>query len=147
MRDLEGNKQIEAAISFLVESINATGNNPKPVILHSIRVGNLLYDFGYAQDIVIAGFLHDVLEDSDVEFPEIKDKFGEQVALLVQANSFDKTITDKVGSYEELFDRCVKAEKEALVVKCADLYDNADYCLIDENGDPNNWWIEKCEYF
>jgi len=34
----EDNVQIEKAIKFLVERISHRGKNPKPVILHSIRV-------------------------------------------------------------------------------------------------------------
>ena len=56
---------VEKAIKYLVDAIKQSGHNPKPVILHSIRVGLFLFNQNYNQDIVIAAILHDILEDTD----------------------------------------------------------------------------------
>ena len=57
-------RELERAIVFLVLQMERAGNNPKPVVLHSIRVALYLYDQGCGGDIVVAA-LHDLLEDSD----------------------------------------------------------------------------------
>ena len=85
MRSPEVDKQIEEAIKFLVFAIHETGHNPKPVILHSIRVGLHLYKLNYDKDIVTAAILHDVIEDTDTKIEEVKSKFGDKVAKLVEA--------------------------------------------------------------
>jgi guanosine-3',5'-bis(diphosphate) 3'-pyrophosphohydrolase len=140
-------KQMEEAITFLVYAIHKSGKNPKPVILHSIRVGLHLYNLGYDKDIIITGILHDVIEDTKTTTNDIKSKFSKGIAILVEANSFDKRISDKIESYKENFKRCHKAGKNALIVKAADIFDNADYCCFDEDGQINDWWVEKMKYF
>lgn len=60
------------------------GHNPKPVIFHSVQVGVHLYNHDYESDIVIAGILHDVVEDSETTVAEIEERFGSRVAQLVQ---------------------------------------------------------------
>ncbi|MEA1993660.1 MAG: HD domain-containing protein [Euryarchaeota archaeon] len=144
MKNADNDEEIEKAITFLVFAIHKAGHNPKPVILHSIRVGIHLYNLAYRKDIVIAGILHDVIEDSKTSLEEVRSQFGETVSNLVAANSFDEAIDDTVERYKETFDRCRSAGRDALIVKAADIFDNADYCCADSN---NAWWIEKMRYF
>lgn len=126
-RSYEFHKKIENCISFIVESINKQGHNPKPVILHSIRVGMTLYEYNYSEDIVVAGFLHDILEDTDVKKDVIQKKFGKYVTDLVVANSFDLNIKDSEKRYIDIFERCIKKGEDALIIKTADLLDNLPY--------------------
>ena len=143
----ETDKQIEEAIKFLVFTIHESGKNPKPVILHSIRVGLHLYNLGYEKDIVIAAILHDVIEDTDVKIEEIESKFGKKIAKLVEANSFDESIEDKTERYKENFERCCKAGRDALIVKAADFFDNADYYNLASTNELAKWLLEKLKYF
>jgi len=126
MKNTGHDEQIEEAITFLVFAIHKTGHNPKPVVLHSIRIGVHLYNLNYRKDIVIACILHDVIEDTKTPIEEVRSLFGETVSTLVEANSFDETIDDKVERYKETFDRCRNAGRDALIVKAADIFDNAD---------------------
>ena len=57
--------QLEQAIIFLVTTFQQSGNNPKPVILHSIRVALFLYEYHYPEEVIIAGALHDLVEDTN----------------------------------------------------------------------------------
>ncbi|MBI5398367.1 HD domain-containing protein [Candidatus Woesearchaeota archaeon] len=147
MRSPEVDKQIEEAIKFLVFVIHKSGKNPKPVILHSIRVGLNLYILGYDKDIVIAAILHDVIEDTNTKIEEVKSKFGSKVAKLVEANSFDDSIADRTERYKENFERCRKAGKDALIIKAADFFDNADYYNLASTNELANWLLEKLKYF
>lgn len=52
-------KEIEAAIVFMVQKIKEKCYNEKPLILHSIRVGMRLMELGASKEVVIAGVLHD----------------------------------------------------------------------------------------
>jgi hypothetical protein len=58
-----------------------------PYVIHPIRVGDLLDRFGYPQYVVVAGVLHDLVEDTEVTAAEIAASFGRRVATLVEAAS------------------------------------------------------------
>lgn len=52
-------------------------------ISHPLAVMQILIDWGMDEDTIIAGVLHDVVEDTPVTLDEIKNEFGESVAFLV----------------------------------------------------------------
>ncbi len=55
----------------------------EPYIVHCIEVARILTEMGMDYITVIAGILHDVVEDTGVSLDEVKEEFGEEVALLV----------------------------------------------------------------
>lgn len=52
-------------------------------IIHPIQVASILIELEMDPATIASGFLHDVLEDTDVTFDNLKDEFSEEVALLV----------------------------------------------------------------
>jgi len=56
----------------------------EPYIIHPIAVADLLRDIGASAAVIAAGFLHDVVEDTDVTPEEIEDHFGAEVRGLVE---------------------------------------------------------------
>ena len=119
---------------------------PKPVLKHSLNVGQILEKYKYSDEIIIAGYLHDIIEDTNIQPELIQKKFGKKILKLIELNTFDISIENKIDSYEELFSRC-KDNKLALFVKSADLLDNSYYCCFNKDNKPNEWWIEKLRYF
>lgn len=63
----------------------------EPYITHPIRVAKRLEDAGLSDELIAAGYLHDVVEDTLVEIEEIEHEFGEEVAELVAAHTEDKS--------------------------------------------------------
>lgn len=61
-----------------------------PYILHPMEVANIIATLTNDEDVIIAGLLHDTVEDCDVDPREIKNLFGARVAALVQSESEDK---------------------------------------------------------
>ncbi len=55
----------------------------EPYIIHPLAVKKILEDWGMDEDTVIAGILHDTVEDTNVTLNDIKEEFGESVAFLV----------------------------------------------------------------
>ena len=147
MRDLETDEEIERAIQYLVHSFESSGDNPKPVILHSTRVGMKLYDRGYEEHVVVAGFLHDLVEDTAVTADEIRPWFGDDVANIVEAASFDEDIDDYLERHLEIYERCFALGRPAVAVKAADLLDNSDYYHLGDSDDLKRNVLEKMEYF
>ncbi len=55
----------------------------EPYIIHPLSVASTLIDWGMDGDSVIAGILHDTVEDTDVTLETIENNFGSDVAFLV----------------------------------------------------------------
>ena len=55
-----------------------------PYIVHPVAVADLLRDIGASAPVIAAGFLHDVVEDTDVSLDEIQEHFGSEVRELVE---------------------------------------------------------------
>ena len=55
----------------------------EPYIVHPLAVKKILEEWGMDEDTIIAGILHDTVEDTDLTLNDIKQEFGESVAFLV----------------------------------------------------------------
>ena len=69
----------------------------KPMIIHPISVGNLLEEYGFDDNVISAGYLHDVVEDTDYTIDDIRKEFGDDIANLVMC----ATEPNKKLSWEE----------------------------------------------
>jgi (p)ppGpp synthase/HD superfamily hydrolase len=72
-----------------------------PYIVHAVHVSVILLRHGFDEDVVIAGLLHDVIEDCNVSPQQLETLFGAEVARLVEAVSEQKRIGDRERSWEE----------------------------------------------
>ncbi|MFZ9972961.1 MAG: RelA/SpoT family protein [Vulcanococcus sp.] len=81
--DAEG--LLAAAFHFAYQlhdgQVRASG---EPYICHPVAVADLLRDIGASAGVIAAGFLHDVVEDTDVTPEEIEQHFGAEVRGLVE---------------------------------------------------------------
>lgn len=57
----------------------------EPYVIHPIAVAQTLIKWGMDIDSVIAGVLHDTVEDTDLKLDEIENLFGHDVAFLVDS--------------------------------------------------------------
>lgn len=55
----------------------------EPYIIHPLAVQKILEEWGMDEDTIIAGILHDTVEDTALTLDDIKKEFGESVAFLV----------------------------------------------------------------
>lgn len=58
-----------------------------PYTTHLFGVARLLKSVGYREEVVIAGLLHDCLEDGRVDEKELRTFFGSDIAALVKAST------------------------------------------------------------
>lgn len=96
----ENMNTLEKALIFAVESHSGQTRKKTeiPFITHPIEVGNTIREMTQKDgkvdiEAVAAGFLHDVVEDTDVSIEEINEKFGDVVAQLVSCQTEDKSKT------------------------------------------------------
>ncbi len=55
----------------------------EPYVIHPVSVAIILAELELDKESIIAGILHDVVEDTDITLDDVKKEFGEEVALLV----------------------------------------------------------------
>jgi (p)ppGpp synthase/HD superfamily hydrolase len=91
------------------------------------------FDIDYAIQV---GILHDTIEDTETNFNEIKNKFGESVAIGVQALTKDKNLPTKKEQMIDSLNRINDLKKEVGMVKLADRITNLQ-------APPNYWSKEK----
>ncbi len=56
----------------------------EPYLSHPLDVANQLAEMNLGTTALVAGLLHDVLEDTDVTLPQLRKEFGQEVADLVE---------------------------------------------------------------
>lgn len=91
-----------------------------PFILHPLEVASLLYREGAPDDLVAAGVMHDLVEKTEAEPSDLRERFGPRVTDLVLAVSED----DRIPGYEQrkaaLRCQVAGAGEEALSLFAAD---------------------------
>ncbi|HEY4400031.1 MAG TPA: bifunctional (p)ppGpp synthetase/guanosine-3',5'-bis(diphosphate) 3'-pyrophosphohydrolase [Lactobacillaceae bacterium] len=62
---------------------NQVRKSGEPYIVHPVQVAGILAELKMDTATVIAGYLHDVVEDTDATLADVKDKFGETVCTII----------------------------------------------------------------
>ncbi len=103
----------------------------EPYICHPVAVAGLLRDLGGSSAMIAAGFLHDIVEDTDVTAEEIEQQFGAEVRQLVEGvtklSKFSQNFSSKTERQAENFRRMFLAMAQdirVIVVKLADRLHN-----------------------
>ncbi len=130
IRPRDEDAAIESAVSFMVEKINESNTNPKPLILHSLRVGLRLYEKGESKKIVIAGLLHDLLEDTKCTEDEIEKRFSKELLDFVQVFNFDNPAKHYKDRWTDAIERMKEIGRDAAIVKIVDILDNLNFLPI-----------------
>lgn len=80
--------ELSLAIDFAIDKHHGQKRKSgEPFVSHPISVASILVEWGMDIDTVIAGVLHDTLEDTNTTFDEIETDFGHDVAFLVEGVS------------------------------------------------------------
>jgi guanosine-3',5'-bis(diphosphate) 3'-pyrophosphohydrolase len=87
---------------------------------HPIAVANLLLESGYDGPMIAAAYLHDVVEKTDVELDEIRERFGPEVAGLVDQLSEDPALDGYGERKRALRRRILDSGGDSVVIYAAD---------------------------
>lgn len=108
---------------------------------HPVAVAMMLLEAGYNAEVVVAGLLHDSLEDTPVTVEQIEEPFGKHVRSIVEGCSE----LDKSLSWEErkrhTIEYLVSAANEIRWVTCADKLHNARSMYDDYQVQGESLWV------
>lgn len=125
----------------------------KPMIMHPFLVAGILATYGFDENVISAGYLHDVVEDTPYTIDDIKKEFGDDIADLVMGD----TEPDKLLSWNErkqyTIDSCQNLSFRHKAVICADKIANLedmylkfekqgirDFSVFKEGEDKQRWY-------
>lgn len=109
-----------------------------PYVCHPFAVAMILHKVGYGEDVVIAGLLHDIVEDTYFSDTDVRGKFGDAVADLVKSVTEDKTLPHEEMK-EEYRQTVKKASNEAKAISAADLLANRVSLLLPLQQEKDPW--------
>ena len=87
---------------------------------HPIAVATLLSESGYDGALIAAAYLHDVLEKTEVELDELRERFGPAVADMVDRLSENPEIRGYAERKRALRRRILEAGGDPLIIYTAD---------------------------
>jgi (p)ppGpp synthase/HD superfamily hydrolase len=95
-------------------------------IVHPQAVAERVSEFLWQPEVLAAAWLHDVVEDTDVNIEEIRQLFGDDVALLVDQLTSGPHGSELARAERKLLDReqLQQADIRAKTIKLADIIDN-----------------------
>lgn len=132
---------IQKAIIFAAkkhEKQNRKGTDI-PYIIHPMEVMQILTDLDCKENVIIAGILHDTLEDTDTQPKEIEEIFGNEVLTIVQSESEDKTKTWKERK-QATIDNLKSSNIDTKLVCFADKFSNIRSIYSDKSVIGNKVW-------
>lgn len=89
-------------------------DNFTPYIVHPFAVGMILLQYGFSEEVVIAGILHDVVEDTIYSLTDIQEKFGEKISHIIDGVTENK----KIISQKERFEYYLALLDEVYPIHC-----------------------------
>ena len=121
------------------------GSDGEPYINHPVEVANILTGVGELTDpdVITAALLHDTVEDCDVSFEEIEERFGSQVAGYVRELTDDKSLP-KAERKRLQVEHAPHLSDGAKLIKLADKISN----IRDVTDNPPEGWdiARRSEY-
>lgn len=128
----------EQAIRFVFKAFKGKTRSKEDIELafHSITVGYMLKDLGCSEEVVLTGFLHDIIEDTDYDYSYLRDNYGEKIADNVLSVSEDLSIVNWKERKEKFINDMYSKSSDIVLVELADKLHNliSDYDLFKVSG-------------
>ena len=117
------------------------GDRAEPYVNHVVEVAALLAEATGGSDpvLVMGGLLHDTLEDTDATVEDLVERFGPEVAALVQEVTDDKSLPKEVRKRLQI-DKTPFKSTRAKLLKIADKTSNLRGLIA---SPPTGWTQER----
>ncbi len=140
MNSKEGNIVEKAlALALAAHEGQMRKDSPTPYLVHPVHVAILLARYGFSDDVVAAGLVHDVVEDTAVSMEDIQRELGDDIAALVVPVTYDDTLPwiDRKKSYIEAVR---SASDEVKAISVADKIANAESLIVAHAREGSAVW-------
>lgn len=116
-----------------------------PYVAHVFRVALTLRHVFECDDLtaLTAALLHDTIEDTTVDYDDINEQFGAEVAACVVAMSKNMLLpeAEREADYDR---RLAEGPWQSRLIKLADVYDNLADIQVLKQGQSCQKQIERC---
>lgn len=120
--------KIEEAMRLAYEYHEGKLYGNEPYINHLLRVHSSVWLAGWGEKCQIVALLHDIVEDTDIDYPFLYEKFGAEITSAIKA------ITRKEDeTYFDYIRYSVMNNEIARVVKFFDLMENLEHCYLNKS--------------
>ena len=122
--------KISDAYALAVEAHGGqTRASGEEFVTHTVEVAMILAQLGLDTNTVVAGLIHDTVEDTELSLPDIKDRFGSEVATIVDGVTklgkvqFRSATEQQVENYRKML-LSMASDARVILVKLADRLHN-----------------------
>ncbi len=109
----------------------------KPYIIHIFDVVEILLKNGATDEQLVAGALHDTVEDTGTTLQEIEHMFGKKIAEMVDVLTEKKALPYVERKHLQVL-KLSQSTREVKMIKCADCLANIR-STVKEINEPNFW--------
>lgn len=136
--------QAAASVAAMKHGEQKYGN--KPYTVHLAHVVEVLERFNITdEDMIVAAWLHDSVEDTDMTISQVEIMFGKRVGDLVHR------VTNEPGKnrrerHEKTYGKILESD-DAITLKLADRIANVEYSLESSDHDKVKMYLKEYEGF
>lgn len=123
-------KLIQKAYNYALEKHgDQVRKSGEPYIIHPVDVAYTIAELGLDEQTICAALLHDVVEDTEVSYEDIKNEFGQEIAEMVDGVTKLKQIQHatieehQVENYRKMF-LAMGKDIRVIIIKLADRLHN-----------------------
>ncbi len=134
-------------LAFRLHSCSFRKGTNIPYIVHPMDVASNLMKSEASDELIIAGLLHDVVEDEDYSLDDIEKQFGPEVRRLVDGASEPdemRKIYNKKGSWKQrkshTVERIRDADRDLKLLSCCDKLSNIRDIIRDFRREGETFW-------
>lgn len=133
----------DKAAKFAIDAHHNTERRGKgyPYIIHPMEAAAIVATMTNDQELLAAAILHDTVEDTDVTIEEIRERFGDRVAMLVQNETapLDENLTWREKKTAQL-KQLANASHDSKVVALGDKFSNMSGITLDYRQIGDEVW-------
>ena len=116
----------------------------EPYFNHPLRVATMISKISHKEYMIKSSLLHDVIEDTNTTYYDIKRLFGNKTAKIVSELTIDESKKKDLGGKKNYLVYSInKMSSDAFTIKLVDRLDNVQYLSDDRTPEDFRKWYVK----